>query len=339
MNNKISLALVLLLFAASPAFAAETFTARPSERTVTLSGFTRARATMELVSENSGRVKKVQGEIGDEIAADGVFARLDATFTRLELESNRVEQKKLQETIAYYDKEADRYRRLVSSESAALAKLDELDHQLATARRELESLKVQEKVLIERLSRYTVRARAGWKVIERDVEPGEWVAAGQVLGRAGDYRTLVVPFALAPDEYESLMRDSGDLSLALPEKRKNVPASIHRVSPGFDRETRKIGVELAIDENALDGGKRGGIRCMLHLTMTDETDAVIVPASAVIERYEEHWLTRDGGEEVRVVVLGPGPAGENPFGSAETLRVSAPDVLPGQIFLTDPDNR
>jgi RND family efflux transporter MFP subunit len=338
MNRTLFSTILAFFLAAAPAYAAETFTARPSERSVTLTGFTRARATMELVSENAGRVTRVAADVGDPVGKSGVFAELDGVFTRLELESNRVDQQKLRETIAYYDKEADRYRRLVSSESAAQAKLDELEHQLQTARRELEALRVQEKVLAERLSRYTVRAPAGWKIIEREVEPGEWVAAGQVLGRAGDYRTLVVPFALSPAEYESLMRETDGLSLALPEKRKNVPAKIHRVSPGFDRDTRKIGLEIALAGDSLKGDKRGGLRAILELDIPENSGAVIVPESAVIERYEEHWLTRPDGREVKVVVLGPGTAGESPFGELPALRVSSPDVLPGQMFLTDPDN-
>lgn len=339
MNRILFSTILALTIAAVPAYAAETFTARPSERSVALTGFTRARATMELVSENAGRVTRVAADVGDPVGKSGVFAELDGVFTSLELQSNRVEQRKLQETIDYYDKEAGRYRRLVSSESAAQAKLDELEHQLQIARRELEALRIQEQVLVERLSRYTVRAPAGWKIIEREVEPGEWVAAGQVLGRAGDYRTLIVPFALSPTEYESLMRETDGLSLALPEKRRNAQAKIHRVSPGFDRDTRKIGVELALAGESLKGDKRGGLRAILELDIPENSGAVIVPESAVVERYEEHWLTRPDGQEVKVVVLGPGPAGESPFGDMPAVRVSSPDVLPGQMFLSRPENR
>jgi hypothetical protein len=56
--------------------------------------------------------------------------------------------------------------------------------------------------------------------------------------------------------------------------------------------------------------------------MPDPSGAVLVPAAAVSERYQEHWLTKAGGERMRVVVLGPGP-------EPDTLRVASPRLKPG----------
>jgi RND family efflux transporter MFP subunit len=327
------LTLAAALLVVSTTAAADIFTALPSERTVALTGYTRARATMELVSENPGRVLDVCGDVGDVIGKNGIFANLDPTFTALDLENNRVDQQRLTEIIKYNEKEARRYRELVKSETAAQSKLDELEYLLATSQRELDALKVQERIYMERLSRFRVKAPAGWTIVERHVEPGEWVAEGQVIGRAGDFTTLVVPFALAPEEYARLNERKGSLTLNLPDSNETVPARIYRIDPEFDAETRKIGVELA-----LGNGKRlteiehyrGGIRVRLELNVTDASGSVIVPKQAVKLRYEEHWLTREDGSGVRVVVLGPGPNG-----FSDMLRVSSPEVSPGEIFILD----
>jgi len=331
MVRAICITIAAALLAAASAAAAETFTALPSERTVALTGYTRARATMELVSENAGRVLDVTGDVGHVIGESGVFARLDPTFTALDLENNRVEQKRLAEVIDYNHKEAKRYRELVKSETAAQSKLDELEYLLVTSQRELEALKVKERIYLERLARFTVKAPAGWTVVERHVEPGEWVAAGQVVGRAGDFNTLVAPFALSPQEHARLMEREGSLTVHLPDSGETVPARIYRTDPEFDEQTRKIGVELA-----LGNGKRlteiehyrGGIRVRLELNVADASGSVIVPRRAVSLRYEEHWLTREDGSGVRVVVLGPGPNG---YG--DMLRVASPEVSPGQTFI------
>jgi RND family efflux transporter MFP subunit len=330
----VTLAAYTLAPGTAPAASPETFKALASERTVSFTGYTRARTTMELVSENAGRVQEVMADVGDRIGAKGVFARLDSTFTWLDLENNRVEQKKLVETIEYYGTEADRYRSLVGSQSAAQSKLDELEHQLAVARHELEALKITERVLKEKLSRFRVKAPAGWTVTRRSIETGEWVAAGQAVGQAGDFTTLIVPFALAPDEYERLESEAGNLSLTLPDKGLTVPAKIHRTDPGFDPETRKTRVELAFAKTDELKDKRGGIRAVLELEVPEDSGAVLVPASAVKELYEENTLTRPDGGRVGVVVLGPGPNGHKDW-----LRVTSPEIEPGDEFLKDPGAR
>jgi hypothetical protein len=147
-----------------------------------------------------------------------------------------------------------------------------------------------------------------------------------VVATVGDYTRLLVPFSLAPDEYEYLQA-SGPITLSLPDKNILVPAEVYRENPAFDPSTRKISVELAVDQSSAAGGlqnMRGGLRAELAISLPDESGAVLVPKSAVIERYEEFYIVREGGERVKVVVLGPGPA--------DTLRVSAEEVCPGERF-------
>ena len=319
-----------LLASAAPALAADTFTARPAPRTVTLTGFTRARAEVDLVAEESGRVTRVAADVGDAVGAHGVFACQDPTFPRLDLQANQVEQARLASRVAYLDLEAGRYRTLVAEHTAQQSVLDGLEQDLAQARYQLDALKVAADVLRERLERLCVKAPAGWRVSQRLVEPGQWVAAGTVVGRAGDYATLVTPFALSPQEYQALqetLRRSGDaLTLTLPGLGQELRARVHTVSPAFDESTRKINVELALGTGLAE--RRGGLRARLELATDDESGAVLAPPSALSERYEQHWLTRADGSQAAVVVLGPGPSG--------TVRVAGPDIAPGQTFLLEP---
>jgi RND family efflux transporter MFP subunit len=306
--------------AAAAGAAAGAAVARPAPQEITLTGFTRARAEMALVSEAAGRCREVTAEVGEAIGAQGVFARLDATFTRLELEANLVEQKRLASRVDYLATEARRARKLVAKKSQAQAKLDAREQELDQARLQLAALKVQEKTLRERLARHTIPAPSGWRIIRRMVEPGQWVAQGQTVARAGDFRTLLVPLALTPAELEAL-RARREITLRLPRLGRRVEAAIERVSPAFDPATRKINLDLAIAGGLPE--MRGGLLAELTLELPDPAGAVLVPAAAVSERYQEHWLTTAGGQRLRVVVLGPGP-------EEGWLRVSAPGLEPGQ---------
>jgi multidrug efflux pump subunit AcrA (membrane-fusion protein) len=99
-----------------------------------------------------------------------------------------------------------------------------------------------------------------------------------------------------------------------------------RISPAFDPETRKINVELAVTETLSEN--RGGLRAELTLAVPDPSGAVLIPAAAVAERYEEFWLTRANGERVRVLFLGDGPD--------NTYRVRASELKPGDKFRVKP---
>jgi RND family efflux transporter MFP subunit len=317
--------LLIPLPGASAAAAEDVFVAQPAMRPVTLTGYTRARHVMDIVSEEAGRCIKVTADVGDTIAKDGVFASLDRTYIDLAIRKNRKQQERLENTIQYYGKEAGRFEELVRRESASQSKLDSLGHDLREAELELQGLKVEEATLKERWARHMVRVPSGWTIAERAVEPGEWIAVGRHLGKAGDFQTLLVPFSLSPEEYTALKNLKGLPELHFPDEVEGdttLKAVLERVSPAFDPETRKISVDLAVRKGLSE--MRGGLRAELTLFLPDPSGAVLAPSSAVKERYEEFWLTRPNGEQVRVMVLGNGPQ--------SAIRVRSPHVKPGDKF-------
>lgn len=308
--------------------------ARAFLRGAAMTGYTRPDTTITLVSEFSGKVLAVTADVGEPLPTDRVFARLDPTFPRLDLEANRVEQQRLASRRDYFAKEVERYRELVGRDTAAQATLDELEQQHDQARHELDGLAVSERRLLEQIDRLTVKAPpmgggARWRVMERMVEQGEWVAAGQPLATLGDFSTLIVPVALTPREYDWLRSNAGELQVTLPDNQgMRLGARIDSVAPGFDAETRKIGVDLAIEPRGFEA--RGGVRVVFEAPVADQSDAVLVAERCVAERYEEYWLTKPDGQQIRAVVLDRAAAG--PDGEPD-YRLSAPGVRPGDVFV------
>ena len=186
---------------------------------------------------------------------------------------------------------------------------------------------------MERLERHTIAAPPGWLVASRSVEPGQWVNTGQTVGTVGNFDRLLVPFALTQQELAILKRMER-ISLRFPDKEAvgaaddavTVPARIERISPDYDPETRKIAVDLEVDEAPFP--LRGGLRAELVLPLPDPGGAVEVPATALTRAYEDWFLTRPDGERVRVVFMGHGAEGMR--------RVSSPDVRAGDVFLEHP---
>ncbi len=327
---KLTLFFTVIMFLSPPVAPAKdseiislSFIAKAASRIVTLTGFTRGRARMSLVSEISGRVDKVNYEVGQAIDPSGYFAQMDVTFLQFDLEKNQIDQDKVKSRISYLDLEAGRYRTMVGRNSAAQTILDKLEQDLDSSNYNLKALQIQEKKLREKIERGRIKAPAGWKVIVRNIEPGEWVPTGHLLAEIGDFSTLIIPFALTPQGYESLLKHGESFSLFRPDKNIRVQAGIWRISPAFDLQTRKINVDLKIISGIDD--LRGGIRLELPLVLSDKDGALLVPKEGVENRYEEYWLTRRDGKQVSVLLLGSGPAG--------TLRVFSPEIHPGDQFL------
>ena len=254
---------LLLWGAVAPAAEEALAVAQPAYREVTLTGFTRARASLPLVAESGGTVLTVTADIGDTIAEPGTFARIDPTFIELDLEANRVQQRQLRSRVEYDSREAARYRELRQKGSTSASSLDQLEQTLRDNRLRLEELAVQERVLEERLTRTHVQAPVGWRVTARAVEPGQRVSQGQVLGEVGDFSALLAPFALTPEQFAALRRQEASLRLSLPDWGLEVPAQVYRVSPGFDAATRKVDLDLALGEGLPE--RRGGLRVSLAI--------------------------------------------------------------------------
>jgi RND family efflux transporter MFP subunit len=266
-------------------------------------------------------------DVGDTIGKGGAFCVLDRTFVDLALKKNRVDQKRLESEIAYQLKEVSRFEKLVGRESAAQSTLDGLQKKLDQARFQLEALKTEEATLKERWVRHAIKAPSGWTVTERNVEPGQWVSAGTHVGKAADYNRLLIPFSLSPEEYAALKKQNGTAQLRFPDEGQGgvvIEGKVERVSPAFDPQTRKMSVDLAVSEGVSE--MRGGLRVELDIEIPDPSGTVLVPGSALAERYEEFWLTRENGDQVRVVFLGNGSQG--------AARVRSPEVKPGQLFRT-----
>ena len=297
---------------------------RRADRTVLLTGFTRARTSMIVSSEVSGICLSVNGDVGDEVADDGRFVVIDATFIKLDIENNKISQKQIESRIAYLQKDVNRYQLLYKKQSMAEAKLDTLQEELAQSEFQLQSLQNKEEVLLERLKRHTVFAPAGWKVINRYVEPGTLVTVGQALAEVADYQVLTVPLALTHTEYKQLLSYESPFPVYLPEEKKEIMAEIYRVSPAFDPGTRKINVELSLISPFV--GQMGGVRVEVSLSIP-ENKSFFVPAAAVQKRYDEYWLTRESGESVSVIIL------EN---KGEFVRITSPAIQPGERFVLDP---
>jgi multidrug efflux pump subunit AcrA (membrane-fusion protein) len=284
---------------------------------------------MDLISKESGYCQEVAGDVGEVLGEQGIFARLETTYIDLQIQENTIRQQQLETRIVFLANEVKRYRNLFRTQNIDEVTLDRFEHDLAQARHELNIEQTKGEYLREQRADHFIRSHSGWKIMARDVEPGEWVRSGEMIGRAGDYRTMLVPFALSPEELRALRAHRDSISLLFPQSEgqyTKIKAKIEIISPSFDPTTRKTHVDLEVASGQLE--QRGGQRAVLSLQLPDPSGAVLVPESALIASYGEYLLVRENGERVPVILLGQGPQG--------ALRVKSKNISPGDTFTFPP---
>ena len=282
------------------AFAAE-FVVRQSFQDVPLTAFTRPRTVLQLIAEEKGRFSSVEVDVGDTVGAAQRFGCLDTIYIDLHIEANLASQKRLRADLDYYTRQVERFRSLVERSTSAKSNLDDVERQRIGTRAGLTEAEVEARELKERKRRHCIEAPQGWQVTERLVDPGQWVNAGDPVGSIADFSVLLAPFALSYPEYRALTSHTGMLQVRLIDEGIDVEATPVHINPDFDETTRKISVDLELDKGVPD--KRGGLRVKLVLRLPDPSGAVLVPAAAVQERYEQHWVTGTDKIEYAVVYL------------------------------------
>ncbi|VAX34540.1 hypothetical protein MNBD_NITROSPIRAE03-1413 [hydrothermal vent metagenome] len=306
---------------------------RGATRDIRLSGYTRKERTMTLSSEVSGRVLRVNYDVGQTVGGKP-FIEIEPTFIDLEIEKTAQSIKKLDITlkrmqvrVAYLEKEFLRVDSLYRKERATGVKRDAAAQELEQARLELDSTTQERAVretvlreLSERKLRHNISAPRGWIVTKRMVEPGEVIQPGTPLAEVSDYRGLVVPLSVSSEELSAIKSLAEEFDAEL--EGIPVKASLKWVNPEFDEKTRKLKVELAIRD--FRGQGRGGLMFVLPLQLRSE--GIFIPKTAVTNRYENPTVTvRETGEVVKLMPLGE---------SGDYLRVAADErLVPGTELL------
>ena len=320
MNKNILLPLLLII---QPSFTAEQLVeVRKSYQAVSLIGFTRSRAAVQLISEEKGRFETIDVDVGDLIDERQRFGCLDVTFVDLNIAANKARQEKFRADLSYFNRQKRRVADLVKKHTSSESELDNLSRQAQGAKADLREADVQLSEFLEHKKRHCIEAKQGWAVTERLVDPGQWVNMGDPVGKVADFSVLHIPFALSNSEYKALKQEKDNLKVRLLDDNLTVQASIAQINPSFDEKTRKISIELSVGEGVPE--KRGGLRVELILQITDKTRAVLVPASAVKKRYEQYWIILADGTELAVTYLGDLTEGDEKW-----VRIVSDKLQPG----------
>ena len=294
------------------AWALDDMTVQPARRDITITGYTRSQATATLASEVAGKIIKINYDVG-KVIADLPFLSIDPTFIDLQISSTqhtleqlKITRKKRRSRVNYLKKEFNRIDKLYRRGSSPESRRDSLREDLDQARYDSGSVETELAIaqtrlqeLQERKNRHTIFAPIGWLVVAKLVEEGELVTINTPIARVADYEHLVVPLSVSAQELNAIQQLKPDFDVLLNDQPAK--AAINWINPEFDEKTRKLSIELILQN--YHGPKRGGLT--FQLALQTAVEGLWVPKQAVLNRYENpRVFLKKSGNEVKVLVLG-----------------------------------
>lgn len=234
------------------------------------------RAESQVVAKTSGVALAVLVEEGQQVKAGQALVRLDPDRARLAVSQAEAQMMKLENNYV-------RAQKLVTQQMISANDVDEIKFNLANARAQYNSAKLE-------LSYTTVVAPISGVIASRSIKAGNFVQINSPIFRIVDSgrleATLNVPereiAKIKPGQAVELVAD------ALPGQR--FTGTVDRVSPVVDTGTGTFRVVAAF---AGDGQLQPGMFSRLSINYDQRADALVVPRTALLE---------DGGEPAVFVI-------------------------------------
>lgn len=279
-----------------PAVPVETQVVTTSEfvQTVEVSGVAEPIFELRVAAEAPGRIVKAPFEEGKTVKKGDLLVRVDA-----QLDSARIDL--LQNQLASAKREYERTKMLAREGLATPQQLDQAASSVDGARLSIRQARVG-------IGKSTVRAPESGLVATKYVEEGEYAAPGAPIAHILDYSTIVIEAAV-PEGDIGFVRKGMEVDVFVPAIGSKLAGTVERRSILATPKTRTFPVEVHVPNGG--GEILPGMRARVIIPKKTWTNVVVVPRDAILQGYEAKEAmilpgSSDTGEaELRRVELGP----------------------------------
>lgn len=265
----------------------------------------------QLRAQVAGQIARLYVHEGAEAAAGAPILAIDPEHYRLVLASANA---RLEQAAAQYRNDSltlARSEPLLASGGIGPQALDDLKTRASLSKANLDQARAARDLAAEDARNASVRAPFRGRFAQRQVNVGDYVRVGDVLGTIADASVLELTFDLP--ETQGVTVHPGDPvvfdATAIPDS--TFTGTVFYVSPIVDPSSRSVTVKARVHNEG--GTLRPGMSATAHVSTTVLHGAVVIPEVAIRREAGEQYVFRMAADTVaRVgVTLGPRPrAGE-----------------------------
>ncbi|MFC3613164.1 efflux RND transporter periplasmic adaptor subunit [Lutimaribacter marinistellae] len=259
---------------------------RKLARLVEAVGTTRARQSIEIVPEASGRVEKIAFDAGQAVEAGAVLVQLDDAIARADLaeaDAQLVERRR----------GLDRLNQLRGSSSVSEAAIEQAVARFAEAQAQVDRAR-------QRLAERTIRAPFSGTVGLPEADIGARVTAGTFITRLDDLSEVEVEFSLPETLFAQIIPGQKVIATSAAFPDRSFAGAVDAVDSRIDPVSRSFRTRAIIPNP--DGTLPAGMFMSLELTL-EEFDRLVVPEEAIVfQAAETYVFTVEDGTARRIPV-------------------------------------
>lgn len=264
-----------------------------------------ANREVTIATELGGIIISYHADIGDEVKAGQILARLDPTDYLLSLQEAKTSLDMAAARLEAATKSMERVRELLPQKVIAAEAFDKTEEQYNTCKASVEQSRILVNISKERLNKTRYKAPFDGTIAARMIETGQTVAVGSPIFLLVDLNPMRVKVSISEENYIRLDKDD-PVSVKLEASPEMVfKGRVDRIDIKADERTNTFGVQILVDNPNLF--LKAGMTARVHLTVDVISDAVMIPQSTVLYREDRHELfvvAHDQTAEVRQVTLG-----------------------------------
>lgn len=282
---------------------AEIMTIEPTTlaETVRVTGSLAPQRQTQLSSQVFARVIAVLARQGDAVSSGDVLVQLDTESLQVQLNQATSTAEATRAQLVLAESQLARTRDLIARGVTASSGLEQAQSSADALRANLAALEAQVAAAEIAQQNATIRAPMDGVVSERTVEPGQTVQQGTALLTIVDLDPIELQ-AASPIGASAEIEPGQTVAVTvegLPDRE--FEGIVSRVNPVAASGTRTIPVYITLANE--DGALRGGMFATGLITVTEQADALSVPATALREDAEGIYVLKvENGEVVRQAI-------------------------------------
>lgn len=246
---------------------------RTLSETVEAVGTTRARQSIDIVPEASGRIEEIFFEPGQRVEQGATLVQLDDTIARADLAEADAKLTERRHVLA-------RVTRLRGSSTVSEATLEDAVARLAEA-------SAQRDRAVQRLAERTIRAPFSGTVGLAEVDHGARVTAGTFITRLDDLSEVEVEFSLPETLFSQIHTGQKITATSAAFPGRAFAGQIEAVDSRIDPVSRSFRTRAVIPNS--DGTLPAGMFMSLELTLS-QSERIVVPEEAIVFQAAETYV-------------------------------------------------
>ena len=235
------------------------------DNNLSLSGSLEANEQVEIRSEVSGIVEKINFTEGSNVSKGQILFKVNDVELRAQLI-----QAKTKESLASENER--RAKLLLQKEAISQEEYD-------VARADFKSAQAQSQLISAQIAKTAVRAPFSGKIGLRSISPGTYITPTVLVAKLVNISQLKITFSI-PEKYASEVKMGSKLTFMVSGSSEKYNAKVYAIEPEVDTQTRTLQIR-AVAENK-DGKLLPGTFADVELPLEVIKDAIIIPTEAVI---------------------------------------------------------